>query len=189
MRKLLSKNCIVCGKEFFQPYSHSVKAFAKRKFCSIPCRNTAWIGPTHPNWKNGTTPHHGYRKIYKPEHPFSHQKYILEHRFVIENHLRISQPNHPAFVTISGEKYISPEWVVHHKDSNRLNNIISNLEVLTKSEHDRLGKPCKMTGRTIKCAFCRKTCYVRKGRIWGNYFCNNACYLKMRKRTKNYQQL
>jgi hypothetical protein len=33
---------------------------------------------------------------------------------------------------------LSPDEVVHHKDNNRANNIPSNLEVMTRSEHTSL---------------------------------------------------
>ena len=32
-------------------------------------------------------------------------------------------------------KYLKKEYIVHHKDKNRLNNNIENLEVMKKSEH------------------------------------------------------
>ena len=61
----------------------------------------------------------GYRQVYIKEI----QKYVMEHRLVIENHL-----GRPLEV---GE-------YVHHKDENKLNNTISNLEIIDKRKHTAL---------------------------------------------------
>ena len=39
---------------------------------------------------------------------------------------------------IDGEKYLRPEYVVHHIDGNRRNNEVSNLVVMTRNEHTQL---------------------------------------------------
>lgn len=52
-------------------------------------------------------------------------KYILEHRRIMEEHL--------------GRKLLPfPNEVVHHIDGNTLNNHISNLQVMSSSEHTKL---------------------------------------------------
>lgn len=84
-----------------------------------------------PRWKGG-------RKIRKdgyvlvvapPDHPFpadTHKnglKYILEHRFVMEQHIG---------------RYLSPDEVVHHIDNNPTNNKIENLRLYSsQAEHIR----------------------------------------------------
>lgn len=70
----------------------------------------------------------GYRVIYYPEYAdfskgSSMEGYAYEHRVVIEKSI--------------GRKLSSDEHV-HHKDENRLNNNLSNLEILSASEHSRL---------------------------------------------------
>lgn len=50
-------------------------------------------------------------------------KRVLEHRKIMENHLRRKLKNNE---------------IVHHKDDNPSNNLISNLEVLTLKEHSRM---------------------------------------------------
>lgn len=64
----------------------------------------------------------GYVGIYKPEHPYCNsQKYVPEHRIVMENHLH---------------RYLLPNEIVHHIDGNNKNNDISNLELMmNQSEH------------------------------------------------------
>lgn len=63
----------------------------------------------------------GYIEVWKPEHPNANKKgYILEHRLVMSEHI--------------GRPLLNNEDV-HHKDKDKTNNNISNLELLTKSEH------------------------------------------------------
>ena len=62
--------------------------------------------------------------IYSPMHPKANKKgYVYEHRLIMENHIG---------------RFLTDSEVVHHKDSNRSNNTIDNLELLTISEHHRL---------------------------------------------------
>lgn len=73
-------------------------------------------GSGNSHWKGGKMIVGGYRYIWYPTHPNRTQDgYVLEHRLVVESKInRILQ---------HGE-------VVHHKDGNRLNNDLSNLELL-----------------------------------------------------------
>lgn len=68
----------------------------------------------------------GYISLYMPDHPGAWKSgRIAEHRVVMERHLgrRLKRSEH-----------------VHHKDGNRQNNAIENLEILTSSEHTRIHK-------------------------------------------------
>jgi hypothetical protein len=66
----------------------------------------------------------GYRHLLRPDHPNANQHgYVKEHRLVVELDL--------------GRRLTDSE-VVHHKDRDRLNNSLDNLEVLTQAEHARL---------------------------------------------------
>lgn len=66
----------------------------------------------------------GYLKRYAPEHPWPRKGgYVREHVRIMEMHM---------------ERRIAPGETVHHKDHDRTNNALSNLELLTHSEHSRL---------------------------------------------------
>lgn len=73
--------------------------------------------------------HHGYIYIYKPKHPFcSKQKYVAEHRLVMEKHLK---------------RFLTPKEVVHHingiKDDNRLENLMLFSSIIKHAvHHDKL---------------------------------------------------
>lgn len=69
----------------------------------------------------------GYKWIYKPDHPYVLDKiYVPMHRLVMEEKLG---------------RYLTPNEIVHHIDSNKLNNKISNLLLCTQADHTKLHKP------------------------------------------------
>lgn len=87
-------------------------------------------GKNNPNYGDGRRiDHDGYIHIYFPDHPYSDRNNcVLEHRLVME---------------ASIGRYLTPDEIVHHIDENTQNNIISNLQLMTASEHTRyhhLGK-------------------------------------------------
>jgi len=87
-------------------------------------------------WKGGKRFNGDYIEIYKPEHPNSHKGYILEHRFVMENHL--------------GRYLERWEWV-HHKNGIKDDNRIENLEIVLATKH--FGK--------IRCPYCFKEFLIK----------------------------
>lgn len=70
--------------------------------------------PKRTHWKGGRTRHHGYIRLYKPDHPRQHNGYIFEHIVVWEE-----AHNQP----------LPDGWVVHHlngiKDDNRPKNLLA----------------------------------------------------------------
>lgn len=38
-------------------------------------------------------------------------------------------------IIINGQRYLKPEYDVHHKDENKLNNSKENLQIMTRPEH------------------------------------------------------
>ncbi|MBQ8130872.1 MAG: HNH endonuclease [Bacilli bacterium] len=85
-------------------------------------------------------------------HPNATSKsYVLYHRLVMENYLG---------------RYLTKDEVVHHKDGNKTNNDITNLELMTNSEHTRLhakemGKAKAHMMLELMCPICGKIFYRR----------------------------
>ena len=84
----------------------------KRNFCSLACFHKSMRGPGV-----GSITKHGYRV-----HGIM-GKYVFEHRRIMENYL--------------GRKLL-PNEVVHHKNENKLDNRIKNLQIMSKNEHMKL---------------------------------------------------
>ena len=84
-------------------------------------------GEKHHMWKGGTEiTVDGYRVIYAPKHPMAHKGKYQEHRIIMEKHIG---------------RYLTRNEIVHHKDGNKLNNKIENLEIMTRAEHCLTHKP------------------------------------------------
>lgn len=77
-------------------------------------------GEGNANWKGGRIEHNGYVYLRRPKHPYNKNNYVQEHRLVIEKHLK---------------RLLLPSEIVHHKDGNRKNNCLDNLELMNLSKH------------------------------------------------------
>lgn len=63
----------------------------------------------------------GYVLVYAPKHPHAHRDgYIMEHTVIMERHIG---------------RYLRANECVHHKNRNRADNRIENLELMDKHEH------------------------------------------------------
>jgi len=78
-------------------------------------------GENTTNWRGGKRIHsNGYVWIYSPLHPYhSAQKYVLEHRLVMEKNLK---------------RYLNPNEIVHHINGNHQDNRIDNLMLFSDSK-------------------------------------------------------
>ena len=88
-------------------------------------------GARHPNWKGGRTLCKGYWYLYQPDHPLANRHgRVLEHRLVMERHL---------------DRPLTRQEVVHHKNGDRLDNRIENLQVFDSNgdhlRHELKGDP------------------------------------------------
>ena len=82
------------------------------------------MGPNSPNWKGGIRVSGNYAYRYAPNHPnVTVDNIIPESHYVWEKH---------------HNKLVPRGYVIHHRDFNSLNNDISNLLILTQSEHMKL---------------------------------------------------
>jgi len=102
-------------------------------------RDATGTGSENRNWKGGRVRHsEGYIYIASSSHPFRSNGYVLEHRLVMEAWLKENAPYSPCLVEIEGEKRLSPDKVVHHKNEIKDDNRIENLEVLTTEVHSSM---------------------------------------------------
>lgn len=166
----LNITCEICGKRLHRkPYYVNR---AKHHYCSVACHREAkkiyMVGENNHQYglrgelnasykgKDKITKY-GYRQIQVWEHPFAvgAGHYVLEHRLVAEKYL-LDEKNS---VEINGKKYLSPEYIVHHINGDRLDNRVENLQVMTASQHQSLHD-------TIRLATCKRD---EKGRFqkWG----------------------
>lgn len=114
VRSIMSKtySCSNCGIKF--------TAYRQGKsglhFCSQDCSKQYMKGENHHSFISGTTINSaGYKCIKVGD------KYLYEHRLIMEEFLN---------------RKLDKNEVVHHKDGNKLNNDLNNLELMTKHEHD-----------------------------------------------------
>lgn len=103
---------IACVRKYFVKYG--IKRRTKKEYVNRREKNH--------NWKGGrrATPG-GYIQLHMPQHPNCDKHgYVYEHRYVMEQAIG---------------RYLTANEVVHHIDENKSNNDISNLMLLTNSEH------------------------------------------------------
>lgn len=122
--RIIIVNCNYCSTEFTKRISKNQKFCTKE--CQYKWRSENMKGSNHPLYKGkvkaGTK--QNYWAIFSPHHPFSDSKgYVMEHRLVMEKKIK---------------RFLSKNEIVHHINKDTVDNRIENLEILTKSEHNRL---------------------------------------------------
>ena len=147
--------CSNCQKHFFISNCY-LKRERKYRFCNKKCESQfRSYHNTVENWKGGTILPNGYKYIE------INGKQIEEHRLVMMKHL--------------GRELLTTEHV-HHKNGNKLDNRIENLELLTNVEHAKRHakksemKTCKLCGliKRLKARGLCKNCYksvLKKGEL------------------------
>jgi len=136
-----TRKCLWCDKEF------RAKKSVSKRFCSVGCsRRYNHNGKISLNeyktkhklraYVGGYINRHGYICILKPDHPNACRGYVYEHRYVMEQKLG---------------RLLTSNEIVHHKDGNKTNNKISNLEIVTRKMHRSL------IYSNIVCPHCKKS--------------------------------
>lgn len=115
-----SHKCDFCGKECWATSSDLRRRGTG--FCDTKCVQGWRTKMSREGRRDGAN---GYALVRRPEHPNAMKNgYVLEHRYVMAE--LIGRP-------------LEPHEVVHHKDGNRNNNAIENLELIaSNAEHQRL---------------------------------------------------
>ena len=137
--------CKECGIVFYDHQCHA----HKRVFCSKACmesnkahkagKSYRFTGSSNPMWTGGISKHSdGYTYKHAPDHPFSSNGYVFEHRLVAEERLRVVDPDSVFLIKLGDRKYLRPEISVHHIDGDKTNNAPDNLMVVTNSEHQKI---------------------------------------------------
>lgn len=135
--------CLTCGVVMRLPRCR----LKRQKYCSHACqeahpetiaRKASRVGEKNGNWVGGRIGRKDrYIYLWRPDHPYASNGYVLEHRLVMEGWLLENEPDSPFLIEVKGRKVLSREYEVHHKDVTRTNNSIDNLECLTPLEHKR----------------------------------------------------
>jgi hypothetical protein len=108
-----------------------------------------------------------YRYCIVRNHPNrTSNDYVLLHRVIVENNIG---------------RLLSSDEVVHHIDGNKLNNSIENLEILLKSDHNRLhALEVGSSWAQLRCPECGKIFDIARNRTflvkktkWTS--CSNSC--------------
>lgn len=103
--------------------SRRFEKYRIKKLDPMTAKTVFGSGENHGNWKGGRVVQNGYYMVYCPEHPKAMSGYVYEHRLVMERHLG---------------RYLKKDEIVHHKNRNKQDNRLENLEVLTPAEHNRV---------------------------------------------------
>ena len=106
-----------------------------------------------------------YVIVHAPTHPNAWKNgYITEHRLIMAQAL---------------DRPLKSTEIVHHKDGNKWNNNLSNLEIVTRSSHAahhmELLRPQRKRNQPKICARCRKSFVASHNNYGRNRFCSRAC--------------
>lgn len=145
MRGKVALVCKECGITYMAHKSQSTN----RTYCSYRCKDKAaayraaislrTTGDQNAAWKGGISDRvdgYIYENCYG--HPYASNGYVLQHRLVVERYLLGTNPTSPCLVKVGDNLYLDPKLVVHHKNFDRKDNRIENLQIMTKADHQGL---------------------------------------------------
>lgn len=106
------------------------------------------FGSPPANFIGRTTTREGYVLVHLPEHPFAVRGNVMEHRVVLETHLREVEPSSPFLREVDGKRYLD-RWVdVHHVNGVKDDNRPENLVAMSKRDHAKLHAHGEAPGAT-----------------------------------------
>jgi len=131
--QLLIKSCNQCGAEIRLRPSE-----INTRFCSLTCaalgRIKRPVGRSH-NGKPVRQVADGYLKIWEPTHPQATRGWVLEHRWIMEQALG---------------RHLTSQEEVDHINTDRADNRLENLQVLSRGDHRRkTGKDTRRARMTM----------------------------------------
>ena len=129
------------------------------------------------NFKNYRSLQRGYYMIYKPHFKCSVNGWVREHRYIMYIYLSI----------LNGKPiYLDENDDIHHKDKNKKNNKIENLELIRHGDHSKHHNPIIDKSNRI-CNLCG----IDNDRHWMNdingFLCL-CCYMNVRYFRKKFSQ-
>lgn len=115
------KICMNCGCSFNRSKMPSgrledLSDYAERKYCSKRCFDLVNRGENHHNWKGGT-------KVNRDGYLINNQTGKFVHREIVEKYIG---------------RLLRDDENIHHIDGNKQNNDISNLVIMSNSDHRKL---------------------------------------------------
>jgi hypothetical protein len=151
--------CQECGKTFTKVPAAIAKG--EGRYCSVACKGVAQsrlTGEKSPHWKGKPKSNvNGYIRINRAD-----GNHIFEHRYVMEQHL--------------GRPLRSNEHI-HHRNHNKADNRIENLQIVSPSEHARMHTTGRTIGRWAKQFDACIGCGTSERRHWAQGYCYR-CYIK-----------
>lgn len=112
--------CLQCGKEQSRRRKPGGRVYAQQKFCNIECKaayqRTRALNKFNEGNYSRHIKRHGYVWISVPSLVTGKKHAVMEHRYMMSKHLG---------------RELYPEETVHHKDGNRQNNALENLELFS----------------------------------------------------------
>lgn len=103
--------------------SRRFEKFGIKKLDPVSAKTVFGSAENSGNWKGGRIVQNGYYMVRCPNHPKAMLGYVYEHRLVMEQHIG---------------RYLEKDEIVHHKNRDKQDNRLENLEILTPSEHNKV---------------------------------------------------